>query len=89
MIDTKCKKNLRLGKYPHNFLGLGRLGDFHVTLHLDKGVKPLQSPPRSMLYHLRGRKEKLIREMTSQDVMSLKDMQTATVNLLSVWQIVF
>lgn len=70
MIDTECKEDLQnvLQKYPQNFIGLGKLTNHQVKLHVDKEVKPFKSPPRSIPYHLRDRTEKLVHEMISQDV---------------------
>lgn len=60
--------NMILEKYPQSFVCLGRQANFQVTLHVDKRAKTFRSPPRSIPYHLRDRKEKLIHEMMSQNV---------------------
>ena len=49
-------------------LGLGRLRGYEVKLHIDKGVKPIATPPRSTPYHLQERVQKLLDEMITNDV---------------------
>ena len=63
MIDTECRQDLQyvLQNYPQNFQGLGNLKNYQVKLHVDKVVKPIKSPPRSIPYHLHDRADKLIK----------------------------
>ena len=60
--------NMILEKYPQCFVCLGRQANFQITLHVDKRAKTFKSPSRSIPYHLRDIKEKLIHEMMSQNV---------------------
>ena len=57
-----------LAHYPENFTGLGKLKHYKVKLHIDRSVKPVVVPPRSVPYHLQDRFDKAIKEMVNQDV---------------------
>ena len=40
--------NYILQQYPQNFTGLGKLYNYQVRLYVDKSVKPVAVPPRSI-----------------------------------------
>lgn len=43
-----------LTKYPQNFIGLGKLKNYRVSLHTDPTVKPVNVLPHPLPYHLPG-----------------------------------
>ena len=69
-VPSESKQLLQntLKNYPENFTGLGKLRHYQVKLHIDKSVKPVAVPPRSVPYHLQGRFQNAIDEMIRQDV---------------------
>lgn len=70
MIQSDEKEALQdiLKNYPENFVGLGRLRNHQVKLHVDQTIKPIAAPARSIPYHLKERVEQVIEEMVKQDV---------------------
>ena len=69
-VPAESKQLLQdaLKTYPENFTGLGKLRNYQVKLHVDKSVKPVAVPPRSVPYHLQGRFQNAIDDMIREDV---------------------
>ena len=54
--------------FKENFEGLGRRRGYEVKLHIDKGIKPIATPPCFTPYHLQERVQKLLDKMITNDV---------------------
>ena len=78
MIDKSVSNDEKdlLQKVLLNFLenfsnSLGKLRHHQVQLHVDRSVKPVAVPPRTIPYHLKARAEKVIQEMLNEDVIEV------------------
>ena len=70
MIYSQNKGHLQqiLSKYPHNFEDLGKLKTHKIKLHMDTSIKPVVETQRTVPYHLQQQVDKVIEDMTKNDV---------------------
>ena len=57
-----------LQQYPHNFIGLGRLKNHTVKLHVNPEVKPIRDAPRPTPYHMETRANDALTQMLEEGV---------------------